>query len=112
MPGHRNHAPRVGGVPVHSLFVLYPLYIVSMEYNHGVLPEKKALAAGIRAFSHVEVGSFLRSHRLYLKETGDCLATFMNPEGALLTLPTADRGLKWVRSNGRKNPPGQDLLTG
>ena len=96
----------------HSFFVPYPLYIVSMEYNHIALSEKGTPVSETRILSHIEIRSFCGNHRLYLKGTGDCLATFLNHKEALRTASVADRALRLARRNWRKDILEQDTLTG
>lgn len=83
-----------------------------MEYSHSALPEKDTPAAETGVFSHIEGRSFRGDHRLYLKETGDCLATFRNPKEAFRTASVVNRALKQARSSWRNDIPEQDTLPG
>jgi hypothetical protein len=53
----------------------------------------------------IEIRSFRGNHRLYLKETGDCIATFMNPREAFRTAVVVDRAMHWARKKWRKDTP-------
>ncbi len=95
-----------------SFFIQWALYIVSMEYNHISLSEKGNPASGTRVLSHIEIRSFRGNHRLYLKETGDCLAIFLNQKEALRTASVVHRALRWARSNWKKDIRRQDIPPG
>jgi len=58
-----------------------------------------------RGLVFIEVRSFRGNHRLYLKETGDCIATFVNPREAFRTAVVVDRAMHWVWKKRRKDKP-------